>query len=458
MRKLKLLLLLTQFITLVGCSGGEVNFDSFFSIYGYLDHETSSHFVLPLIQNKNSEPSEISLRQEEYNEINMIFDVSAGLVDGFIAAEKTIIKPLYEAFENRNLYKCGFEKAETCLLHTGNIDFFKSRSTYNFPWSFIKGGLIRATENPNEISVFFTDYLYDDGSNSYPASNNIKTSNILNRGWELSAFKDWFSHGGRIFIQVVPYRHEKWKQETNYYAIYFIPRNAKFETTERIQRLFSEIKPIVVDPLNVSFDSREFEEVLSSNESIYNGEPKIYHVNQERAYAWVGLKYDESKSNKVSNLGSISMINNSIWNVEWSIDALNISSSMKEDLNSSMLSWSSDDAKYIFTKWEHPSGNISFSDKSEEGFNAIPYQQRPDIFIAKHEVKINRIVSAILDGEFKDQLTCLVKPDNQPAFFINESLFIDIDAGIENSKNAVLKMLQEKPMFRLYTFTSVGKY
>ncbi len=445
-------------LVLLGCTGKVANFDSFFSIFGYLNEETYKQFFVPVLQNENKEVSELASRNLEYNEINMIFDVSAGLVDGFIAAEKTIIKPLYEAFEKRNLFKCGFEKAETCIQHTGNIDYFKSVETYSFPWSFIKGGLYKATENPNEISVFFTDYLYDDGSNSYPATNSVKTSNILNRGWELPAFKEWFSNGGRIFIQVIPYLHKRWQKETNYYAIYFVPRNANFENRERIKSLFNEIKPVVIDPLNISVDFTEFEKEILANVKIYENESKIFGVEKEHAYAYLGLKYSESRSNNLSNLGRISISNHSIWNLNWEVGSSNKSNNFKDAFDSSMLGWSSDDSKYLFTDWQHPTGNIIFNDNSEKGFNEIPYQQRPDVFIARHDANIKTISSIIPESDYKSKLTCLVKPDNQSLFFTNESLFIDIDAGIENSKGAILRLLQEKPLFRLYTFTSVGKY
>jgi hypothetical protein len=458
MKKKYLAIFIIPLILLSGCSGSEANFDSFFSIYGYLDQETSKQFILPVIQSENSDLTEIASRNVEYNEINMIFDVSAGLVDGFIAAEKTIIKPLYEAFEKRNLFKCGFEKAETCVQHSGNIDYFKKRDTYNFPFSFIQGGLNRATENPNEISVFFTDYLYDDGSNSYPATNKVNTSNILTRGWELPAFKDWFSAGGRVYIQVIPYMHERWQQETNYYAIYFVPRNANFENNERIQRLFAEIEPLVIDPLNIIFDASNFSEAIAGNNSIYEGESKVFDVDEDRAFAFLGLKFNESKANNLSNLGRINIVNNSVWKIDWEIRHANVTSIFRDELGSSMLGWSSDDSKHQFTEWQFPSGDVMFNDQSSAGFNPLPYVERPDVFFVKHEAIIKNVSSNIIESDFKTRLTCLVRPDNQREFYTNEALFIDIDQAIENSRSDILKFLQEKPLFRLYSFTSVGKY
>ena len=423
------------------------------------DDMYDKHFS-KIIQSEN-DLTLIDLRSEKVSKVNFIFDVSAGLKDGFETAYDTYIKPVTSHFSvNADYYECG--KTEEISVFKGDVSemyyHFKDPASYGGKVSLIEAGLKKAVSDPNMVSVFYTDFLFDDGSRNYSEKdkngNEKKISNKLTEPWGASLFQEWFAKGNRVHVHAVRYGGEK-----NYYAIYFVPQNSSFEMDAEMTKLFGKNPPVSFDPLNLKVESDGLVENLTSTYPKTTKDQKNASFD-ENGYAVVSVAYETAIEENLSSPGKYNLVNNSPWEVDFEVGDANITSTLRAKIASCALALKSGSLTkkkqtVEFFDLDTKSNTFSFSpmDKSVVGsFNAKGYPE-PDVFAVRYDLNISKLT--LNESIGFDKLSCYVKPDGQSTDFLNESLSVSIKEGLLQSKDSVKTILTSRPLFKFYTFTSI---
>lgn len=417
------------------------------------DDMYDKHFS-KIIQSEN-DLTLIDLRSEKVSKVNFIFDVSAGLKDGFETAYDTYIKPVTSHFSvNADYYECG--KTKEISVFKGDVSemyyHFKDPASFGGKVSLIEAGLKQAVSDPSVVSVFYTDFLFDDNSGNYSEKDKNgkekKISNKLTEPWGGSYFQKWFAEGNRVHIHAVKYEGEK-----NYYAIYFVPQNSSFEMDAEITKLFGENPPVSFDPLNLKVESDGLVENLTSTYPKTTKDQKNASFD-ENGYAVVSVAYETAIEENLSSLGKYNVVNNSPWEVDFVVGNNNITSTLRAKIASSALAKKKQTVEFFDLDTKSNTFSFSPMDKSVGGsFNAKTYPE-PDVFAVRYDLNIFELT--LNESIGFDKLSCYVKPDNHPSpDFLNESLSLSIKEGLLQSKDKVKTILTSRPIFKFYTFTSI---
>lgn len=416
------------------------------------DDMYDKHFS-EIIQSENDLTS-IDSRSEKVSKVNFIFDVSAGLKDGFETAYDTYVKPVTSHFSgNSDYYECG--KTEEISVFKGDASemyyHFKDPATYGGNVSLIEAGLKKAVSDPNMVSVFYTDFLFDDGSGNYSEKdkngNEKKISNKLTEPWGGSYFQKWFAEGNRVHVHAVRYGGEK-----NYYAIYFVPQNSSFEMDAEMTKLFSENPPVSFDPVNLKVESDGLIESLTSAYPKTIKDQKNASFD-ENGYAVVSVAYETAIEENLSSPGKYNLVNNSPWEVDFEVGNNNITSTLRAKIASSALAKKKQTVEFFDLDTKSNTFSFSPMDKSVGGsFNPKTYPE-PDVFAVRYDLNISKLT--LNESPGFDKLSCYVKPDGQSTDFLNESLSVSIKEGLLQSKDKVKTILTSRPLFKFYTFTSI---
>lgn len=447
-------LLLTSILIFSGCTGDEPAFDSRYNAVGYLKEDIYNKFIEQTISAEN-DSNYFEIRNEDVSNMNLIFDVSFGLKEGFEAAYDAYIKPISSFYSDQaTYYECGQKNDISPYKGTADEVFyhFKDPGSYGGSVSLIESGLAKAVENNNMVSIFYTDFLFDDGSKAYEEKNVNgqlkKISNKLTMPWGDSYFTKWFSEGNRIHIHSISYEDRGFTR--NYYAIYFVPKNSNFEENTVIQNLFSAYSPITIDPIGLKMESSEMIEKIVSNDfkSMKNQFNKSI---DEQSYAVLSIEYNKALKDDLENvdLGQLQLVNKSPWNISTQVAEINFTKDLKDQVGCK--------AKFKEQKVDFYDLDNNYGVKfvKPTGFNSLTYVNN-EFFAVRYDISISEIDNNVNVVDY-DRLKCNVKPDNQSTEFLNESLAVSVKDGLEKSKESVLSLLSDHPLFKLYTLSSIKK-
>jgi len=457
---------------------GKDNFDSIYrySIDGTIGKGLFEEFIEEFIEeNHASNIPFYSKKDNQINDVKLIFDISIGLHAAYPVFEGSIAKNFQRNFTNIRYFECGHKDAHIAdeYKESPALDYFRNGDTYsrrNNPRhsslkSYLKGGLKEAVSDENAISVFFTDFLLDVNNGGFVARclNNKAEhliDNELHNGWGRDDFAQWFKQGGSVYVFYADFINPTWpgSDPTNYYAILFVPKNLNNTNANKLNRIINDNpNHVYFNPYGFYIDIGNFKANFSKMDSEVH--PQIYMSNSEKGYLALGASFAGLENLDEPYLGEYEFVNISkFWSdPQISIKASNITTEIANHLNSSVLkpnSWQQGHQLIsISNNITNPIINFNPGDISTQNYVA------PDVFAWEYLFFLSDIENGILKSEnLKNKLTSVVRTDISTTLdFNNEALFYSISGAIDDTKQSVLSALGNKPIFALYAFIGINK-
>jgi hypothetical protein len=414
-----------------------------------------------LVEDENSNKIKAFDVIESPDEIKMIFDISMGLQPAFMTFDEKIVKPVRDAFKYQKFYKCGHTYENIVEEHSGNLDYFRSIETYRSHGcvkSHIKGGLEEAVREKDKISIFFTDFLYDERGGQFQASsiNNpsatISINNDLENGWGADMIAEWFKSGGKLYVFYDQFKNTSWANSdpTNYFALLFMPRGV--EPNDKLKLVIANNQYFVFDPLNVYLDMGSLKNTLSKIDNTH-----IYFDDKRMGAMAIGAPFDKLKELEDYQLANFESHNNSnMWSdLVFTVKSENILDKVKIHSQSKILGLKPKDQSISFFQIEPNDREIFFNDGN---MNEKTYS-KTDLFSWRYTFNLTNMSNALnVDNQrYREAMISPVRTDGRREDFMNQALFLSISKAIDQSKQQVLNDLTDRSLFNLYTFVWVKK-
>lgn len=182
-----------------------------------------------------------SRKKQELKQANLYFDVSMGLqpgVDKFVPFIKALGDYMGES--KIKIFKSSFQgsngKISDAPIEMKNsldeiVTLMQNRETYAANYSHLEGTVKTIVSNPDEMSVFFTDFLIDiKGTINSKINGKNSSCKVCNEGfsWATQYFTEWFKNGGQIIVATQKASVNQ-IPNGNAYALMFIPQGRKID-------------------------------------------------------------------------------------------------------------------------------------------------------------------------------------------------------------------------------------
>lgn len=438
-------------ILLFGCGGSPVDKQLTISPRVKKDFFDKHFKGKDLLDSKH--PAQIAAfnKSMEISEIQMIFDVSAGLLPAFSLFDEPVAQQLDNAYK-ATYFKCGHKNEDVCENFEGAINAFKNPATYGGVHSYIEGGLDKATEDVNKVSIFFTDFLYDYDSKAqnYQYAVNGKQypiNNKISEAWGSEYFERWFSSGGSVIVIHENFNNTKWNglNETKFYALFFLPAQVKLD--DQLQKIIDSYDYVHIDPNKLYFDTQDFQASLETTIKD-NNYFLLYDSKDLGGFAFSSsLKY--LTENEITSLGNLTLVNetNCMNNIQVDIEAKSIVQELAALNESEILGMKTANANQQILHIDNANFGV---DINPNDINYLGYEDHPDVLSWMYQTRISNFSVDLTS--FENDLTSLVRADGLAENFNNTALYESLRIGLENSKNSIKDNLNEPNFFNFYSF------
>ena len=237
--------------------------------------------------------------EKDTKKTQVYIDVSAGLLFGIKASKKHMKKLTLTLENNVEYFKVNDNGVEAFEIE----DYLKAYDTFLLPEIYdnntspINLGLDKCVENHENVSVFVTDFLLDDGTKARRPDAQFPQKITENpTPWAISEFKSWFEKGNILEIVAVEHTIQAGTYGCSnsardckkyIYYMFFTPKELVGKN-EAINTIIDEIKDFEntlyfkIDPLAFKFDNSDISSVGSVDFS-YNSS-KQFKPNTIKPY------------------------------------------------------------------------------------------------------------------------------------------------------------------------------
>ena len=425
---------------------------------------------LEFLKNETNKPYPYGLRNEkELKTSCMYFDVSAGLQPG-VAKFTSFITAFgnYMAGSELEIYKSSFQDAQgkvydKPMLQNSSLNSIVTEMqdvrTYKAPFSFLQGTVKKIVSEPTKMSVFFTDWLLDEGKGNGTALDGGKTMVDCHLGesgfsWCDDYFVTWFQSGGQIIVvtQQAPVNKNP---NGNIYAIIFIPKGRDITQLKESLRSagIKDEDVSIFNPLGLDLDLSELVKMQKEDDealTIIKSGPGYVVIGSENEV----LSEMEGRKLKMKLIDQTGMAFK--WNLQVS-EALDYHGEIKSAIGNK------EPQTVKLHKNERVQGTSPIAATADASgvsltFSTIPNQGENDIIFRKFVVKINGDLELDASKFETKVLTYNTAKRKGAGMQLNQTLRYALEKALVRGAGSVRdKNYAETPLFTIYTVVNVTK-